>query len=201
VPPRARRSLVPVEVACVILVAIAPLPYALPLGAPLLAVGALSLWLRGRSFGDRFATPSRDVLFASLAAGIVAVALAGPLQRAFGVTALEWWLVPATATGGPQLALVVAILVVDAIAIELALRGWIVERMLELSPGPPTLPIMTAALVEALVIDGPIAARIGAFGFSAGLGMLYASAGRNLVAPVAARCIFALGSVAWSLAA
>jgi hypothetical protein len=199
VPPRDRHSLALIEVVCVLIVAVAPLPYALPLGAPLLVLAALSRWSRGRSFAERFAVPSRFVLLASLAAGVVAVALTGPLQRAFGVTAVEWWLVPATETGGPRLALVIAILLVDAVALELALRGWIVERMLELSPGPPTLPIMTAALVEALVIDGPIAARIGAFGFSAGLGLLYTAAGRNLVASIAARCIFALGSLAWVL--
>ncbi|HEY5921148.1 MAG TPA: hypothetical protein VIV11_05735, partial [Kofleriaceae bacterium] len=102
--------------------AIAPLPDALPVGAPLLAIASLSLWLRGRTWVALVAPHSR-ALVAGLLVGVVAIAIAGPLFRGFGVTALEWWLVPGARDGDARLFVALAIVIVDAVALELALRG------------------------------------------------------------------------------
>ncbi len=82
-----------------------------------------------------------------------------------------------------------------AVATELALRGWIVERVLELSPGPPVLPVLVGAIAEALVTPGDLAARLGGGLFGVGLGWIYAAGGRNLLAPICARVVFELGVV------
>ena len=66
----------------------------------------------------------------------------------------------------------------------------IVERLLELSPGPPLLPIAVGALAEAVVSPGDLAARFGAALFGAGLGALYVTGGRSVVAPICARLRF-----------
>ncbi len=193
--PRELRTLVPVEVLCVLALAVAPLPDALPRGAPLLVFASLSRWMRGRSWGElaapRLVPPASAVL-----AGAIAFAAAAPLLRAYGVTAVESWFVPAARAGGARLCVLALVLVVHAVALELALRGWIIERMLELSPGPVGLPIVAAALAEALVVPEPIAPRIGALLFGVGLGILYTAANRNVLVPILARCTFALGTVA-----
>ncbi len=111
------------------------------------------------------------------------------------MSAVEWWLVPAARGDATRIAIAVGMVVVVSVATELALRGWLVERMLELSPGPPTLPILAGALAEALVMPGAPAGRIGAALFGIGLGMLYVAGGRSVVAPIAARVAFAVGAV------
>ena len=80
-----------------------------------------------------------------------------------------------------------------AIAVELALRGWIVERVLELSPGPVVLPVLVGAFAEALITPGDLAARLGGGLFGAGLGWMYVASGRSVLAPVCARLVFELG--------
>jgi hypothetical protein len=82
-----------------------------------------------------------------------------------------------------------------AVASELALRGWIVERVLELSPGPPILPVLVGAIAEALVTPGDVATGTGAGVFGAGLGWIYVAAGRSVIAPICARIAFSLAAV------
>lgn len=193
--PRELRKLVPVEVLCVLALAIAPLPDALPRGAPMLLFASLSRWLRGRSWRE-LAQVRVGPLVAAVLAGGIAIAAAAPLVHASGTTAVESWFVPAARAGGGRLCVLALVLVVHAVALELALRGWIIERMLELSPGTVGLPILAAALAEALVVPEPIAPRIGALLFGAGLGILYTAANRNVLVPILARCTFVLGTVA-----
>jgi len=50
--PRELRGLVPFEVAAVLALAIVPLPDAVPVAAPLLALASASLWARGRTWGQ-----------------------------------------------------------------------------------------------------------------------------------------------------
>ena len=78
---------------------------------------------------------------------------------------------------------------------ELALRGWIVERVLELSPRAPVLPILVGAFAEAVVTPGGVAVRLGAGVFGIGLGWMYVAAGRSVVAPMLARIAFQVGAV------
>lgn len=189
--------LVPAEIVCVLALAVAPLPDALPRGAPLLLFASISRWLRGRSWRE-LAQVSAAPLVMAVVAGAVAIAAAAPLIHAFGTTAIESWFVPAARAGGARVYLLALVLVVHAVALELALRGWVIERMLELSPGPVGLPILTAALVEALVVPEPIATRIGALLFGVGLGILYTAASRNVLVPIFARCVFVVGTVMWA---
>ncbi len=194
--PRELRQLVPIEVIAVLAIAIAPVGYTFPFALPLLVVATASRWARGRSWSERLdphCNAPRTVVVGAIA-GTIAIAIAAPLLGAFRVTAVDWWVLPALRGDGSQLALALCLLLASAIALELALRGWIIERMLELSPGPATLPIATAALVEALVTPGPIVSRIGVGLFGAGLGVLYVGCRRSLVAPIAARCAFVTGA-------
>lgn len=199
--PRELRQLVPLEVLAVVAIAIAPLGYTIPFALLLLVVATASLWIRGRSWSERLVGSTRAlrtlVVGTVLGAigGTIAIAVATPLFGAFGVTSVEWWVLPALRGDGSQVALALCVLLASAIALELALRGWIIERMLELSPGPATLPIATAALAEALVTPGPIVSRIGVGLFGAGLGVLYVASRRSVLAPIAARCAFVTGAV------
>lgn len=169
------------------------LPLTVPVALPLLAVATLSRWARGRGWGELVHHPG--VLGAGALAGLVAVGLATIGFGAFDVSAIEWWLLPATHGEASQLVLGLAFVLVTSVALELALRGWILERVWELSPGSPVLPIAVAAIVEALVIDASIGARIGAALFGAGLGVLYVGCRRSVLAPIAARAVFSAGTV------
>jgi hypothetical protein len=192
---RTLRGLVPFEIACVLAVVVIPLSEALPVALPLLVMASLSRWLRGRSWGELFAGGAERAVLGA-AAGVVAAVVAAPLYGAFEAPAVEWWLAPVLRGGDVvQLAVVLALLAVTAIAMELALRGWLVERALELVAGAPALAIGLGAVAEALVTPGPVTARIGAGLFGAGLGALHVAGGRSVLAPVAARCAFVAGAV------
>jgi hypothetical protein len=135
----------------------------------------------------------------SAAAGLAALAIAvlagAPFVEEMSGRAVEWSTFPVVRGSPTQLALVALIAIAMAMANELALRGWIVERVLELSPGPSVLPVLAGAIAEAMVTPGDLAARIGAGAFGAGLGSLYVAAGRSVVAPICARLAFGLGAI------
>jgi hypothetical protein len=85
-----------------------------------------------------------------------------------------------------------------AAATELALRGWLVERIYR-GRGEPSsdtravLAVLAGAIAEAALTPGDLTARIGAGAFGAGLGWMYVGGG--LLAPLAARLVFALGAI------
>jgi hypothetical protein len=196
--PRELRGLVPFEVGAVLALAIAPLPESVPVALPLLVLASLSRWVRGRDWGQLLGGDGRAVAV-SAAAGLVALGLAvgvgTPFVELLSNRAVEWSAFPVVRGSAMQAALVALIAIAMATASELALRGWIVERVMELSPGPPILPVLVGAIAEGLVTQGDLASRIGAGVFGAGLGWIYVSAGRNVVAPVCARVAFGLGAV------
>lgn len=169
------------------------LPLTLPIALPLLVVATLSRWVRGRGWGELAHGPR--VAGIGAIAGMLALAVAALGFGAFDVSAIEWWLLPATRGDASQLMLGLGFVTVTSIALELALRGWILERVWELSPGSPTLPIVAAAIVEALVVDAALGARIGAALFGAGLGILYVGCRRSVLAPIAARVVFSAGTI------
>jgi membrane protease YdiL (CAAX protease family) len=120
--------------------------------------------------------------------------LAGtPAIEALGRRAIEWSSYPIVRGNGSLFVMVAVFVAATAVATELALRGWLVERVLELSPGPPVLPILVGAFAEALVTPGDVAARLGAAIFGIGLGWMYVASGRSIAAPLAARLVFQLG--------
>jgi hypothetical protein len=208
--PRELRNLVPFEVLAVLAIAVVPLPEPMPAVLPLLSVASLSLWVRGRSWADVVRGPVGGAGGAGGVGGAVAAAvgaaagavalgfavLAGtPAIEMLGERAVEWSAHPVV-RGNPSLFALFAVYVVaTAVATELVLRGWIVDRVLELSPGPPVLPVLVGAFAEALIAPGDGAARMGAALFGIGLGWMYAAGGRSIVAPLCARLVFELGVV------
>ncbi|HEY4238978.1 MAG TPA: CPBP family glutamic-type intramembrane protease [Kofleriaceae bacterium] len=195
---RELRALVPAEVAAVLVLAVVPLPEGIPVGIPLLAVASISRWTRGRTWAEVFGG-GRDAAgigaAAGLAALVVGLLIATPLVEALANSSVEWSQFPVVRGNVSQAVMAAFAVGLVALAMELALRGWIVERMLELSPGPATLPILAGALAEALVIPGTLGERIGAFAYGIGLGWMYVAGGRSVVAPVCARVTFAVGAV------
>ncbi|HMG23029.1 MAG TPA: CPBP family glutamic-type intramembrane protease, partial [Kofleriaceae bacterium] len=192
-------GLVPFEIVAVLGLAIAPLPEALPVALPLLVVASASRWLRGRDWGQLVRGGGGRAAIgvaAGLAALAVALAVGTPFVELMSGRLVEWSAFPIVRGNPSELAVVALIVVAMAVASELALRGWIVDRVLELSPGPPVLPVLVGAIAEALVTRGDLAARIGACAFGAGLGWIYVAAGRSVLAPICARIAFGLGAVA-----
>jgi hypothetical protein len=188
---------VPFEVAAVIALVIVPLPGVMPVALPLLVLATASRWARRRDFGQLMQAGGWT-LGSSTAAGLVALGIAvvagTPFVEKMSGRAVEWSAFPGVRGSASQLVLVAMVVIAMAIASELALRGWIVERVLELSPGPPVLPVLVGAIAEALVTPGDAAARIGARLFGAGLGGIYVAAGRSVIAPICARVAFSLGA-------
>ena len=189
------RSLVPVEVAVVLAAAIVTLP--VPAVVPLLIAGSVSLWLRGRSWGQVVKGPPLYAAIGALAGG-AALALglwiATPLVEAVTDQAVQWSMYPIVRGSGAQAVMVAIVVGVAALAAELVLHGWLVERVLELR-GHPVLAILIGAIAEGLVSDGDLGMRIGAGLFGIGCGWMYIAAGRSVVAPICARLVFSLGAV------
>jgi len=196
--PRELRNLVPFEVLAVVAIAVLPLPEQVPVALPLLVAGSLSRWVRGRSWADLARGPAAGATAGALAGAfaLAAALLAGaPVIESLVQRAVEWSAHPLVRGNASMLVMFAVYVVATAVSTELALRGWIVERVLELSPGPPVLPVLVGAIAEALVTPGDLAARLGGGLFGVGLGWIYAAGGRNLLAPICARVVFELGVV------
>jgi len=82
-----------------------------------------------------------------------------------------------------------------SLCMEAALRGWIVERVLELAPSQKVLAILVGAFAEAIVMPGDLTVRIGAGVWGIGLGWIYVAANRNVLAPILARMTFVVALV------
>lgn len=198
---RELRQLVPFEIAAVIGLAVAPLPERIPIALPLVVAATIARWIRGRSWAE-LATDGtigngRRWLI-GMTVGVVALAIAAVAsnQGAAALSGRAEWSEYAVVRGNSTLLVVVLVQVaVSALAAELALRGWIVERVLELAPGSPILPVIVGALAEAVVTPGDPGTRLAAGLFGAGFGWLYVAGGRNVLAPIAARIVFQGGAV------
>ena len=83
---------------------------------------------------------------------------------------------------------------IAAIATELVLRGWLVERALELGVAAP-MAILLGAMLEALLTPGDFAVRIGGGLFGAGLTWMFVAGKRSVVAPASARVVFQLAAL------
>ena len=196
--PRERRGLVPIELALVLAIALIPWPDGIPLGIPLVVAASVMRWLRGRSFAELFkggALHAGVGALAGAAALAIAVAAATPVVEVLAARAVEWSRFPIVRGSASQLGVVLMLVGIGALCAELAFRGWLVERVLELSPGPPVLPVMLGGLAEAIVTPGDLAMRAGAGLFGLGLGWMYIAGGRSITGPVLARVTFVCGAV------
>ena len=188
----------PAEIAAVLGLALIPLPDAVPVALPLLVVATLARYLRGRSWGEvvKGGVDRAAIGAAAGAAALVIAVLAGtPIVEAVSLRSVEWSTFPIVRGSANQMFIVMLVVGVGALAAELALRGWLVERVLELSPGSPVLPIMCGSIAVALITRGDFATRLGAGLFGAGLGWMYIAGGRSVVAPVCARVTFQVTAV------
>ena len=192
------RGLVPVEIAVVVVLALIPFPDPLPIAIPLMMAGSIAKWIRGGSWADVTAASSMHALI-GLGAGIAALLLAliggTPLVEALTSRAVEWSTNAVVRGNVPMLGGVIVYAAIVSLCMELALRGWIVDRVLELSPRNTVIAVLVGAFAEAIVTPGDAAARIGAGVFGIGLGWMYVAAKRNVLAPMLARMTFAIALV------
>jgi hypothetical protein len=195
--PRQLRGLVPVEVLALVAVAFIPWPERLPIALPLVVVATLARYVRGRSWEQLVRGPSAAAsigALAGLAALAIAVLAGTPLAEGAYERAIEWSQNPIVRGSGSRL-LVVAIMVsVSAVAYELALRGWVVDRVLDFAPRARLAAILAGGVAEALVTPGDLAARLGGLVFGVGLGWMYVAGGRSVTAPICARLTFSVGA-------
>jgi hypothetical protein len=192
---REMRSLVPFEVAVVVAAALIPLP--VPAVVPLLIFASISLWLRGHSWAGVIKGPALYAAIGTVAGGaalVLALVVSTPLLEAISDYAVQWSMYPVVRGSGGTAIMIAIVVGVSAVATELVLRGWLVERVLELR-GHPVLAILAGAIAEALLTEGDVAMRIGAGVFAIGCGWMYIAGGRSVVAPVCARLVFTLGAV------
>jgi hypothetical protein len=192
---RAWRGVIPIEVGAVIAIACISMP--VPRALPLFIVASLSRWLRGKTWGEVARGDwARAGIAAIAGAAALAIALvaATPLVEAMVGRGVEWSQFPIVRGSASQLAGIVVVVAASACAAELALRGWIVERGLELG-ARPMLAVACGAFAEAALVDGGTWARAGAAVFGAALGWLYIAAERDVVVSCAARLAFTVGAV------
>jgi hypothetical protein len=197
----ARRELVPFEVAAVLGVAIAwtIASPGLPAAVPLVIAASASRYLRGGSWSELMRGGNDQLLVGAVAGGaalVVAVLVATPAVEAIADRSVEWSAFPVVRGSAVRAGTVAVLVAALSVASELAMRGWIVERVAELSRrSSRVMPVLVGAIAEAAVTSGDAATRLGAAAFGAGLSWLYFAAGRSLTAPIAARVAFQLGAV------
>jgi hypothetical protein len=193
--PREMRSLVPFEVAVVVAAALVTLP--VPAAVPLLIAASISQWLRGRSWAQVTKGPAVYAAIGAAGGGLalgLALLVSTPLLEATTDYAVQWSMYPIVRGSSAQAIMVGIVVAVSAVAAELVLRGWLVERVLELR-GHRVIAILVGGFAEALISDGDLAMRLGAGLFGISLGWMYIAAGRSVVAPICARLVFSLGAV------
>jgi hypothetical protein len=184
-----------VELAAIAAIAIAPVPVP---AAWLLGLASVSLWARGRSWIAETTAPP-ELTAVGVVCGVAALGLAVALSEPLGALtgrAVEWSQY-AIVRGSPGAFATVAMLVAaQAVAIEMALRGWLVPRVMEAVPrGGAPLAALASAVAEAAITPGHLATRAGAFALGLGGAVLFLGGGRRLSAPIACRVTFELGAV------
>ncbi len=197
-PVRELRSIVVIELIAVLAVAVIPFPEPITVAIPLLVVATLSRWIRGRSWAEGLRGGWSHVGVGALV-GVTALGLAlvlgAPIVAELTRRSVEWSQFPVVRGSTMIMFTMVLFAAVTALATELALRGWIVERVLELAPSRRVVAVLVGAIAEAVVTPGDLAARCGAGMFGLGLGWIYVASGRSLTAPLVARMCFACCAV------
>jgi hypothetical protein len=197
-----RRELVPIEIAAVVAIAVgwSVASPGWPVAIPLLVAASASRYARGGSWQELVRGGGAHVLVGVVAGTValaVAVVVASPIVEAVAARSVEWSSDPIVRGSIDRTFAVAVVTIALAVASELALRGWIVERVAELAGarGSRAMPILVGAIAEAALASGDLAARLGAAVFGAGLSWLYLASGRNVTAPIAARLAFQIGAL------
>lgn len=195
------RGLVPAEIAVVVIIALLPLPDPVPLAIPLVIAASIAKWIRGASWSDVGSANGFHALVGVIA-GFVALALAviggTPLVESLTARAVEWSSNAVVRGNFAMLGGVVIFTAMVSACMEAALRGWIVERVLELAPrssSTAVLAVLVGAAAEAIVTPGDLTVRIGAALWGIGSGWIYVAAKRNVIAPMLARMTFSVALV------
>jgi hypothetical protein len=167
----------------------------------MLVVASVTMWLRKRSWATVLHGPP---LFAALgvAAGVVgllvAIAAGTPLVESATSQAVQWSRYPIV-RGSPQMFAMVALLVgVSALVVELAIRGCVVDWLLERKV-PPFGAVLAGAMLDMVLItepDGGFTARIGSGVFGIAMGWMFVAAGRSALPGICARIAFSVGALA-----
>ncbi len=192
------RGLVPAEIAIVLVLAIVPLWDQVPLAIPLVVAASIAKWVRGASWGD-VSSANGFHLLVGLGAGIAGLVLAliggTPIVEALTSRGVEWSTYAIVRGNFAMVGGVVIFVAMVSLCTEAALRGWIVDRVLELAPAQKVLAVLVGAFAEAIVTPGDATVRIGAAIFGIGLGWMYVAAKRNMVVTIVARMTFTISLV------
>ncbi|MFT3694282.1 MAG: hypothetical protein QM831_14140 [Kofleriaceae bacterium] len=197
-----RRGLVPIEIAVIVIASIVsasdpPLLGAIPVMVPLLVAASMLRWYVGRSFGEVVRGP---ISYVAIGAGVGLVALfaailiGAPIAEVMSGRSVTWSEYPIVRGNWNAFLAFAVVVVAIAMATELVLRGWVLERALELGASKG-MAVFIAAVAEAMLLDGPLEARLGAFVVGMGLGGMYMGSQRNLAVTTAARVTFGLGAL------
>jgi len=195
-------TLVPYEVGIVLAIALLPLPVAIPIALPLVIAASISRAVRRRPWSEvshgGLSRLGLGSLAGAIALGVALLAGNQSLNVLYSGQAGEHIMAVTdlAISSGQPLSIAISVISIGlvAFATELALRGWIVERVLELSPGSPVLPVLVGALAEALITHGDPPVRIASIIFGVGLGWLYIAGNRSVVASASARIVFQCGA-------
>lgn len=170
-----------------VVAAIGAFEFSIPRAVPLLIVASVSLWIRDRSWTQ---TGLRlDPGWAGLAAAGIVAGAAAQLMIGYAVGAQVDDAALAQA-GGTLLATVVMLHVATAFATEMVFRGYLVERMREVSGSEPIAIAVAAAAFAWVVAGADLVAAVGAVSAAIGYSLLYRAAGRSLVLPIAVHAGF-----------
>jgi len=186
----------PFEIAAVVAVAIvyAVADLRVPEIVVLFVCATASRWARIRGWGE-VAHGGAFAIGVGAAAGalaLVAALLAGtPLIETALDRAVEWSTFPIVRGSSSQLVAVMVLVAVSAIATELVIRGWLVERALELGTST-AMAIVLGGVIELVLTPGDLATRLGGLLVGVGMTWMYVAGKRNVVAPAAARVTFAM---------
>ncbi len=192
------RGLVPAEIAIVLVLAIVPLWDQVPLAIPLVVAASIAKWVRGASWGD-VSSANGFHLLVGFGAGIATLVLAliggTPIVEALTSRGVEWSTYAIVRGNFAMVGGVVIFVAMVSLCMEAALRGWIVDRVLELAPSQKVIAVLVGAFAEAIVTPGDATVRIGAAIFGIGLGWMYVAAKRNMVVTIVARMTFTISLV------
>jgi hypothetical protein len=186
------------ELAAVVVAAAASLRWPLVALIVVLAAGSVSRWARGKGWVEygRPAAPMFTVAGAGL--GLVAlagaVALASPALEALTTRSVDWTQLAAVRGNASVLLVAVLVVAAQAVALELGLRRWLLERVHDLGARAHDAAVV-AAIAEGAITGGHLGTRLGAAMLGLGVGLVYVGGGRRLAPAIACRIALETGAL------